>query len=57
MSRTDTIIAEDSRIFSPANLRAAQEVPGYERLVGYYLWERYNLRYSGPLRAGVWGED
>ena len=57
VSRTDTNIAEDSRIFSPANLRAAQEVPGYERLVGHYLWERYNLRYSGPLRAGVWGED
>jgi len=49
VSRTAIKIAEDSRIFSPANLRAAQEVPGYQRLVDHYLKERYTLRYSGGL--------
>merc|ERR1719401_318967 len=49
VSRTAIKIAEDSRIFSPANLRAAQDVPGYQRLVDHYLKERYTLRYSGGL--------
>jgi len=48
-SRKAIKIAEDSRIFSPANLRAAQEVPGYQKLVDHYLKERYTLRYSGGL--------
>merc|ERR1719413_251122 len=48
-SRKKIRIAEECRIFSPANLRAAQEVPGYQKLVDYYLTERYTLRYSGGL--------
>jgi len=48
-SRNCVSIAEDSKIFSPANLRAAQEVPGYKKLVDYYLENRFTLRYSGGL--------
>lgn len=48
-SRKKIEIAAESKIFSPANLRAAQEVPGYQKLVDYYLKERYTLRYSGGL--------
>jgi len=48
-SRNDIQIRKESKIFSPANLRAAQEIPGYKKLVDYYLEERYTLRYSGGL--------
>merc|ERR1719157_337890 len=54
VSRTAIRIAEDARIFSPANLRAAQEVLGYKKLVDYYLEERYTLRYSGGLVPEVY---
>jgi len=48
-SRAKVVIREESKIFSPANLRAAQEIPGYKKLIDYYLEERYTLRYSGGL--------
>merc|ERR1719401_3221440 len=48
-SRSVVTIAEDSKIFSPANLRAAQDLPGYQKLVDYYLKNRFTLRYSGGL--------
>merc|ERR1711957_81066 len=47
-------ISEDSKIFSPANLRAAQEVPGYKKLVDYFMDNRYTLRYSGGLVPDVY---
>jgi sedoheptulose-bisphosphatase len=37
-------IKEDSKIFSPANLRSAQDLPGYQELVNYYMASRYTLR-------------
>ncbi|KAG7342865.1 fructose-1,6-bisphosphatase [Nitzschia inconspicua] len=40
-------INEDSKIFSPANLRSAQDLPGYQDLVNYYMTNRYTLRYTG----------
>jgi len=53
-SRNNIKIAEDCKIFSPANLRAAQEIPGYKKLVDYYMQERYTLRYSGGLVPDVY---
>jgi len=47
-------ISEDSKIFSPANLRAAKEVPGYKRLVDHFMDNRYTLRYSGGLVPDVY---
>lgn len=53
-SRNKIEIAKDCKIFSPANLRAAQEVPGYKKLVDHYMGERYTLRYSGGLVPDVY---
>jgi len=53
-SRTKIEIAEDCKIFAPANLRAAQEVPGYKKLVDHFMTERYTLRYSGGLVPDVY---
>lgn len=47
-------INADSKIFSPANLRAAQDLPGYKKLVDYYMTNRYTLRYTGGLVPDVY---
>lgn len=46
-------IAEESKIFSPANLRAAQDLPGYKALVDHWMQARYTLRYCGGLVPDV----
>ena len=43
-TRHEIQINEDSKIFSPANLRSAQDLPGYQDLVNYYMSKRYTLR-------------
>jgi len=48
-SREKIEIAQESKIFSPANLRAAQEVKGYNNLVDYWMTNRYTMRYTGGL--------
>merc|ERR1719486_1325274 len=52
-SRERVQIAEDWNIFSPANLRAAQDVPQYGELVDYWMENKYTLRYSGGLVPDV----
>ena len=52
-SRERIKISEDSKIFSPANLRAAQDVPQYGKLVDYWMENKYTLRYSGGLVPDV----
>ncbi|EEC51481.1 seduheptulose bisphosphatase [Phaeodactylum tricornutum CCAP 1055/1] len=47
-------INHQSKIFSPANLRAAQELPGYKKLVDHFLENRYTLRYTGGLVPDVY---
>jgi sedoheptulose-bisphosphatase len=47
-------IAKTSKIFSPANVRAAQELPGYQSLMNHYLLNRYTLRYTGGLVPDVY---
>jgi sedoheptulose-bisphosphatase len=42
-------ISTSSQIFSPANVRAAQELPGYQNLMTHYLSNRCTLRYTGGL--------
>jgi len=46
-------IKKDCKIFAPANLRAAQEVEGYAKLIDHYMTNRYTLRYSGGLVPDV----
>jgi len=53
-SRDSIKINKDCKIFSPANLRAAQDVPGYKKLVDHYMENRYTLRYSGGLVPDVY---
>jgi len=53
-SRTTIKINPDCKIFAPANLRAAQDVPGYKKLIDYFMAERYTLRYSGGLVPDVY---
>lgn len=42
-------ISKDSKIFSPANMRAAQEDAQYDKLLDYWKQNRYTLRYTGGL--------
>jgi len=53
-SRSKITIAEKSKIFSPANLRAAKESEGYKNLVEYYMDNKYTLRYCGGLVPDVY---
>lgn len=53
-SKNKVVISEESKIFSPANLRAAQDVPGYKKLVDHFMNNRYTLRYSGGLVPDVY---
>jgi sedoheptulose-bisphosphatase len=53
-SRSQIKIAEKSKIFAPANLRAAKEVEGYKKLVEYFMENKYTLRYTGGLVPDVY---
>ncbi|EOD31363.1 SBPase [Emiliania huxleyi CCMP1516] len=48
-SRDAIEIATESKIFAPANMRAAQEVPEYAKLIEYWMTNKYTLRYTGGL--------
>merc|ERR1719389_1244945 len=52
-SREQIQIKPDSKIFSPANLRAAQDVPEYASLVDHWMSNKYTLRYTGGLVPDV----
>eukprot|EP00536_Pseudo-nitzschia_multiseries_P018251 jgi/Psemu1/228276/e_gw1.2303.9.1 len=53
-TRSRIRIKPDSKIFSPANLRSAQDLPGYEKLVSHFMTNRYTLRYTGGLVPDVY---
>jgi len=53
-SRHKIQISPDAKIFAPANLRAAQDLPGYKKLIDYFMENRYTLRYSGGLVPDVY---
>merc|ERR1719454_928411 len=48
-SRERIEIAQESKIFAPANMRAAQDLPNYSKLIDYWMTNKYTLRYSGGL--------
>ena len=50
----DIKISEDCKIFAPANMRAAQDLPGYKALLDHYMADKYTLRYSGGLVPDVY---
>lgn len=41
------------KMFAPGNLRATFDNPAYERLIAYYLGEKYTLRYTGGMVPDV----
>mmetsp|Transcript_15629 Transcript_15629/g.35591 ORF Transcript_15629/g.35591 Transcript_15629/m.35591 type:complete len:386 (-) Transcript_15629:68-1225(-) len=53
-TRSNIEIKPDSKIFSPANLRSTQDLPGYNKLVAYFMNNRYTLRYTGGLVPDVY---
>ena len=53
-SRKQIKISEDCKIFAPANMRAAQELPGYKALLDHYMMNKFTLRYSGGLVPDVY---
>ena len=53
-SRKQIKINPDTRIFSPANMRAGNQVEGHKQLLNFYQDEGYTLRYSGGLVPDVY---
>lgn len=45
--------AGEGKLFAPGNLRATFDNPAYERLMSYYLGEKYTLRYTGGMVPDV----
>ena len=41
--------AGEGKMFSPGNLRATFDNPAYEKLIAYYIGEKYTLRYTGGM--------
>merc|ERR1719160_706132 len=48
-SRDRVEVKQESKIFAPANMRAAQDLPDYAKLIDYWMTNKYTLRYSGGL--------
>lgn len=53
-SREKIAISSECKLFAPANMRAAQDLPGYKELIDHYMNNRYTLRYSGGLVPDVY---
>ncbi len=45
--------AGEGKMFAPGNLRATFDNPAYERLINFYLGEKYTLRYTGGMVPDV----
>jgi sedoheptulose-bisphosphatase len=49
----ETTTIGEGKLFAPGNLRATFDNPNYERLVNFYLGEKYTLRYTGGMVPDV----
>ncbi|KAE9598754.1 hypothetical protein Lal_00022506 [Lupinus albus] len=49
----ETTEINEGKIFSPGNLRATVDNPEYEKLVNYYVRQKYTLRYTGGMVPDV----
>lgn len=49
----ETTEVGEGKLFSPGNLRATFDNPDYEKLINYYLKEKYTLRYTGGMVPDV----
>lgn len=43
----------EGKLFAPGNMRAAQDNPGYAKLLDYYYENKYQLRYTGGMVPDV----
>lgn len=43
----------EGKMFSPGNLRATFDNPDYEKLINYYVKQKYTLRYTGGMVPDV----
>eukprot|EP00210_Caulerpa_lentillifera_P007846 g7488.t1 len=43
----------EGKMFAPGNLRATFDNPEYEKLINYYIQEKYTLRYTGGMVPDV----
>lgn len=43
----------EGKLFAPGNLRPTFDNPDYEKLINYYIGEKYTLRYTGGLVPDV----
>lgn len=53
-SRSKIEISPDCKIFAPANMRAAQDLPGYKELIDHFMENKFTLRYTGGLVPDVY---
>ncbi|KAF3947614.1 hypothetical protein CMV_026277 [Castanea mollissima] len=49
----DTTEINEGKLFSPGNLRATFDNPDYNKLINYYVNEKYTLRYTGGMVPDV----
>ncbi|KAL2633408.1 hypothetical protein R1flu_004887 [Riccia fluitans] len=49
----ETTTIGEGKLFSPGNLRATFDNPEYEKLINYYVSEKYTLRYTGGMVPDV----
>lgn len=49
----ETTEIKEGKLFSPGNLSATCDNPDYEKLISYYVSEKYNLRYTGGMVPDV----
>ncbi|KAF5752548.1 sedoheptulose-1 7-bisphosphatase chloroplastic-like [Tripterygium wilfordii] len=49
----DTTEIGEGKMFSPGNLRATFDNPDYDKLINYYVKEKYTLRYTGGMVPDV----
>ncbi|XP_038978508.1 sedoheptulose-1,7-bisphosphatase, chloroplastic-like [Phoenix dactylifera] len=49
----DTTSIGEGKMFSPGNLRATYDNPAYDKLINYYIRQKYTLRYTGGMVPDV----
>lgn len=49
----ETTVINEGKLFSPGNLRATFDNPEYEKLINYWVSEKYTLRYTGGMVPDV----
>mmetsp|Transcript_20562 Transcript_20562/g.25313 ORF Transcript_20562/g.25313 Transcript_20562/m.25313 type:complete len:334 (+) Transcript_20562:51-1052(+) len=54
VSRDDIKIQANGKVFAPGNLRASNDNEKYNKLIQYWISERYTLRYTGGMVPDVY---